>query len=187
MRPADGASGRSASNGDGFSFCSLAVKESKSQSNHRPGLFFCFGSKGKRADETRLDAKLLPPVDPTRSVDNRWLGRQLQDEVLRRTTTRCNKGAKQGLEEWPAGLLCLAGGPIKRRSVGTLAAWFSWQVGPGMGRQTVKKERLSSTHPSSVKEVGLAIVSRSRKMAVARQAGRERVSELGCFRRSTVL
>jgi hypothetical protein len=48
VRPAGWASGRSASHGDGFFlYCSLAVKESRKSIKPPPGLFFCFGSKGK--------------------------------------------------------------------------------------------------------------------------------------------
>lgn len=57
----------------------------------------------------------LTPVDPTRSVDNRWLGRQLQEEAEQRQDAT---KALEGLEQWPAGLLWLAVGPIKRRGVG---------------------------------------------------------------------
>lgn len=58
----------------------------------------------------------LTPVDPTRSVHNRWLGRQAPRRG--RAATRCNRSAREGLEQWPAGLLWLAVGPIKRRGVG---------------------------------------------------------------------
>lgn len=52
--------------------------------------------------------KLLPPVDPTRSVDNRWLGRQLQDEEEQRqdatkTLKRAWRSGRQGCCGWRAG------------------------------------------------------------------------------------
>lgn len=60
----------------------------------------------------------LTPVDPTRSVDNRWLGRQLPEEAEQRQDATRALERREGLEQWPTRLLWLAVGPIKRRGVG---------------------------------------------------------------------
>lgn len=66
--------------------------------------------------ELRLDAKPAPPSRPDPLREQRVAGATASRREEQRQ--RCIKGAKQGLKEWPAGLLWLAGGPIKRRGGG---------------------------------------------------------------------
>lgn len=125
------------------------MKESKRAIKPPPGLFFCFGSKGRRADGTRLDAK--PQPQSTRPAP--WTVGGWGDSFKKR-----QNGDKMA---WSSGRDAGAGGRANQAS-------RRWTLAGVVQLAKSDQGAITRARPDRKKGAGLAMVSRSGKEASER-------------------